>query len=237
MQNKILKRIGECYEQLAVIIKCENLNLFLLTDIYKSTLLDKKSELIKHYKEISELLPKELLKLFSDNKYEAVHNYLISHYFLSLITLFETFLFDLQKIILLEYPQKISKLTIEFNDIIEAKNKEQIISFSIDKHLLSLSYKKPLEYKKYFLEIISAKTDFLNDEWILFTEMKTRRDLGVHNRWFLNDTYLRKIKEVGYNTKKMGNYLLPTEDYFNSSSDTISEMIKKIEDHCNLKFG
>lgn len=236
MIPEIDKRIGESYKQLTVLIACQNLNLKLLTQIYKNTKAKNENEFIDQYDKIAKLLPNELLEIVAKDKIKAVHNYLISHYFVSLITLFETLLFDLQKIVLLQYPLKIPNFSIEFNDIVEAENKEQIISFAIDKYLMSISYQKPLKYKESFLKIISAKKEFLKDEWIKYIEMKARRDLGVHNNWFINDTYLRKIAEVGLKHTKSDKYLFPTETYFNKGSMLIDEMIMKIGMHCEEKF-
>lgn len=46
-------------------------------------------------------------------------------------------------------------------------------------------------------KILSINTNEFAIDWKYFIEAKARRDLGVHNGWKINDTYIRKVKEIG----------------------------------------
>jgi len=96
-------------------------------------------------------------------------------------------------------------------------------------------YKKPMEYLESICEVLSIEKNTITKEWPNYIEAKSRRDLGVHNGWVCNSTYLRKVHEAKIETEaKEGDSMLPTYDGYvkellTSLSNIVFSITKQIE--------
>ena len=68
----------------------------------------------------------------------------------------------------------------------------------------------------------------LQQDWNIFIEAKARRDVGVHNNWICNETYIRKVKESGAKVEYIaGQNILPTEqNYYSVVGSSIISFVK-----------
>lgn len=183
---------------------------------------------------IHKYIPEEI-KQRAKYKGEAVHNFLLSSYFISLMSYTEYFLYDFQKIILEHYPLKIKNFNIESKEIIAIDNSTRIKSYIIEKYLDRLFYESPKEYKSVLFKIISADENLLKDEWGIFVEMKARRDLGVHNNWFKNSRYIEKLNIFNIDVPT-DNYLIPNQEYLGNCIAVLGRIATGLCEHCSSKF-
>jgi len=150
-------------------------------------------DLEKALSDFREYMPESMKAAHSENApdYET---YFYNLQFIELVSNLELFLVEVITLIVSEHPHKIGTQQISLSDIVELNNTSNIIEKACNDYLNDLTYKKPNDYKKKFMNLISAEENLLEDEWPKFIEMKARRDLGVHNDWEANETYERKVQ-------------------------------------------
>lgn len=140
--------------------------------------------------------------------------------FFSLISSMEIFLQELIKCIIRIHPKKIGATTFKLSEILDMSSKDEVINKAIDEYLNKVMYKKPFEYLAEICDIFSIEKLKLEEYWSIYIEAKARRDVGIHNEWICNETYLRKISEAGLKTTlKLGEKITPAskEYIFNTS--------------------
>lgn len=152
-----------------------------------------------------------------------VRSYLRCNIFAASIASIELFFQEALKCVIAEHPKKIGSMQFKLSEILEFSSKDELLSRAIDDYLNKLAYKRPFEYLEELASILSIEKQPIEELWPVFVEAKARRDLGVHNGWICNDTYLRKVKEAGIDTdKKVGDKLMPDDkDYFFSVVDNL----------------
>jgi len=136
---------------------------------------------------------------------------LYESFFVTLISKFEDFLESCLLIILEEHPDRISlnsegvetSKNVPLEDILKSENKEEIIKKIIGGKLATLFYAKPEQYMKYFINVTRFKIPKETIE--NFIERKATRDIIIHNRSIINNTYLEKAggKSRGNINKKV----------------------------------
>ena len=76
--------------------------------------------------------------------------------------------------------------------------------------------------------MLSIEVAPLQPLWPVFVQAKARRNLGVHNRWICNSTYVRKVKEAELTPEfKEGESTFPpakSDPYFRKVRDAIAEL-------------
>jgi hypothetical protein len=112
--------------------------------------------------------------------------------FTDLISGMEIFFAELLRAILIKYPHKVGSSKIELKDLIDGMSLNAIIERKADEEIYQLMYEKPEDYLKKICKMLSLDEGKLLPFWPHYIEAKARRDLGVHNEWICNDTYLRK---------------------------------------------
>lgn len=133
--------------------------------------------------------------------------------YIDLISEVETFFSTLLKSILYRYPKKLSESQFRLADIVDSASTDELIYRAAEAHIYKLMYKSPNEYLKEICELLSIDRKIIEVHWPVYIEAKARRDLGAHNNWVCNATYLRKLGEVGVATSaKIGDRLLPSDD-------------------------
>jgi len=178
----------------------------------------------------------ESLKQFSQYEETDFEIYFYNMHFIELVSNIELFFIEVISLVVDKYPHKIGSQKINLSDVIELEDKSKIIEKACAEYLYDLTYKKPNDYKKDFLKILSAEGNLVDDEWPSFIEMKARRDLGVHNDWRINDTYRRKIKEVGLDPPTTQEYMYTNNKYLIRCVQLTKSIYDKILDHVHEKY-
>lgn len=114
----------------------------------------------------------------------------------SLIAEVEIYFVDIMKSIIRRHPKKVGAIEFKLSDILDS-SPEELITAASESHLNRLIYKKPSEYLGELMNVLSIDKGKIEQHWPTFVEAKARRDLGTHNNWLINDTYRKKVAEVG----------------------------------------
>jgi len=150
------------------------------------------------------------------------------------VSQFESFLFDVLRVIISTYPQKLTRniqgvdtlKTIPISILLESENLDNALSEVIERRLNDVSYAKPKDYLEYFGNITTVDTT--DPAFMDYIEIKAARDLVIHNSGVINDVYLGKVGK-----KKRGELNQKIEidsEYFNHCVATmkrISGIIKR----------
>lgn len=144
----------------------------------------------------------------------------------------ETILIDFLKLILINYPGKISDRTISIEKLLN-HSKEEVIEEVINDYLNKLMYEAPKEYFNKVFYIFSIKP--IDDEVIQkFIEIKARRDIGIHNNWLTNSVYLKKSENMFFNEENV--LAIPDVNYLVYAYDVMTYFIGYIFDELVNKF-
>ena len=164
-----------------------------------------------------------------------IQPYLRSQLFIALIAELEDYLAQLLLRVLEAYPQKIKDQSIQLKQILELSSLESVIKHTANLEVVALFYASPKEYRKRIEIILSIDPSLLEPVWVSFTEMKARRDIGLHNQWQQNEIYKNKVREVG-GVVGSEDFLGINSNYFNDSLDTAKSLVEKLCSHCEEKF-
>ena len=227
MQEQLKKILDEKLSTIVAHARC--VNLFLSIEL-ESTNGNKNIE--EQIKIITEQLPQNH-KASTDSS--PIQSFLLGQTFISLISEFEGFLVDIMIWVLKMHPHKLGTETFKLAEILELVEPEEIIRVAAERHINQIMYKRANEYKRSLIDMLSADNAFLSKSWAQYVEFKARRDLGVHNGWLVNDTYVRKVKEVGIECSISG-FQPPKNDYFWDAVELLIAVINEIVSHCDVKF-
>lgn len=129
-----------------------------------------------------------------------------------LVTIMETLMNDILRMILVEYPSKIpSKKKVDIDCILSSSSIEQAKFSIIDGILNEFAYKSPRDYAAEFENYTSVKL-LENPVFHKYIELKATRDIHIHNSGIANDIYLTKSGVVA--RVKSGQYLPVDIQYF-----------------------
>lgn len=129
-----------------------------------------------------------------------------------LVTIMETLMNDILRMILVEYPSKIpSKKKVDIDCILSSSSIEQAKLSIIDGILNEFAYKSPRDYAAEFENYTSVKL-LENPVFHKYIELKATRDIHIHNSGIANDIYLTKSGVVA--RVKSGQYLPVDIQYF-----------------------
>ena len=144
----------------------------------------------------------------------------------------ELYLSDVFKIVVFAHPEMIGSTPFTLSDFI-SKPKEELVQIAAEKKLNTLFYQKPKEYLSGVCSLLSIDEIEFSTSWPMFIEAKARRDIGIHNGWIANATYLRKLTEGGIPTDViLGDLICPNLDYVYDMSLAIANLLKQF--HSNL---
>jgi len=168
-----------------------------------------------------------------------VEHYFLSMLFLDLVAEVELFFSQVVRSVITEYPKKVGSVTFKLSEVIDANDVEGLVSRAVDEQMNKLMYKKPLDYLQSMCELISIEKGPLIEGWKLYIEAKARRDLGVHNQWKCNPTYLRKLEEGGISTDaNIGDSLFPKyEDYLKPLNHGLLSLITIFGTKVKFKYA
>jgi len=137
--------------------------------------------------------------------------------------------------ILLKHPEKIGKSLFDLKTLLELTSIDDVKQLAAERYVSDMLFKKPNEYKKDLISVLSINENAINTTWPIFVEAKARRDLGVHNNWFINDIYRAKVREVGIPVPNE-NILSADGRYLEKVRMNCIDLMIKIKDHCELNF-
>ena len=80
---------------------------------------------------------------------------------------------------------------VDVKDVVVAHDKNAIVQRIIDAHVGSLTYKSPHDWFEQINAMVALGAPAAVDVYRL-AELKATRDIFVHNRGIVNETYLRK---------------------------------------------
>lgn len=215
--------------------------LFYAAFVFLKTAFEEATE--KNHKSLAEVLslfrkamPDSLKRVHSDEEPDY-ERYFYNLQFIELVSNIELFFIEVITLVVSKHPHKIGRQQVSVSDVIEFGCTTKVVEKACTEYLNSLTYKKPSDYKNEFLKLLSANDDLIDEEWPKFIEMKARRDLGVHNDWYINETYERKIKEVGFPVLNGVDYMYPSGEYMHRCVMLAHVLYKKICAHVEQKYS
>jgi hypothetical protein len=118
-------------------------------------------------------------------------DYLATFTFRQFVSTFEVFLFDLLYRLLLHNPWQFARSQVDFEIVLKARNREEIISAMILKKLNDLKYENIRDWFDALNKALNlgCPTD---DEIDTLAEVKASRDVLEHNAGVVNEIYTRK---------------------------------------------
>ena len=175
-----------------------------LLESYQSELTDSKSK--EHHRYIvpkvksrggipQKRSDKELKEIYD----RFIHRELYENLIVTAVSQFESYLFEVLRIVITAYPQKLalnikgteSKRDIPLELLLSANSLSEVITQIIDRRLNELSYASPKEYLEYLGKLLGI--DITDPAFLDYIEVKATRDLVIHNRGIVNQTYLSKV--------------------------------------------
>lgn len=165
-----------------------------------------------------------------------VEDHFLSILFIDLISEVEIYLAALVRAVIAKNPHKVGNIQFKLSDVLESPTHEELITRASDAYLNGVMFKKPAEYLSDISQILSIDPSVISDQWPNYIEAKARRDLGVHNNWICNETYLRKIKEAGLTSiYKIGDTVRPDTDYLRQLASLIDTISLRLANAVHVK--
>lgn len=189
-------------------------------------------------------------------------NYMRSQLFIALMMEMEDYLNQLAQLILLAYPDKLNSEHFKVEEIKKESNALDLIDIKIMKKLMKKQHgpvRQFFNFIKDTLEIDATISNVLDERGIVnqtdrqsdydnltieqfyptYLEMKTRRDVGVHNGWRRNELYEEKIAagiEIDPSIDDGKAFLGVDKIYFNKALAISTDLIARCNTLCKLRF-
>mgnify|MGYP001112910043 CR=1 FL=1 len=153
---------------------------------------------------------------------------------LYLVAIFESYLVDIVREILLTCPDALkSGRQFTAEAIIKLGEQKQIISYLAEKEVDDLLYKSFPDVVNYFDEKFSINLNASGVSVENIVEILATRNIHVHNRGIVNQRYLEL---VGGSTLKVGVYKPVTREYLRDSIGSISTLVEFINTKVQRKY-
>jgi hypothetical protein len=191
-------------------------------------------------RDAGKVIPKEFEQLDLNphvkNEDRRVQPYIRSQLFIALVAELEDYLSSLLILVLEAHPDKVRDRPMTFGEVLDLGTIEGVISDAVRAEIHGLFYKKPLEYRKRIEQILMMPTLVLDPHWVQFVELKARRDVGMHGNWHQNETYSRKLSEVG-GAPGPKKFLGVDSSYFGQALVLGEDLIRACNKHCQVRFS
>ncbi len=138
-------------------------------------------------------------------------DYLLQLTFRQFVSIFESFFFRFMERIFLHNPWSFARSQLDFEAVLRAADRDEIMLGVIRKQLNDLKYESPREWfaaLKRTVRISSPSDDDIES----IAELKATRDIIEHNDGVVNATYFRKAGKKARNV--VGIYLDLDDNYF-----------------------
>jgi len=157
---------------------------------------------------------------------------------ISLVSRVETHLQECMRHVIDTYPEKISvlageKATIPLEQVLIAKDREQVLSDYIEQKCMNLMFMLPQDYIARFEKLMSIELPAkLISEYI---EIKATRDIIIHGDGVANNIYLQKAKEFA--RADIGEDISIDRPYFNHVVETLKKFAGAIMSRVEQKYS
>ena len=146
---------------------------------------------------------------------------------LNLVTIIESMLNDLLRVVLIKYPKKIpNSKKIDIQTILDCTSIEQIKLNIIDSILNEIKYKSLKEFAEDFKTYVGFNLLEI-PAYHKYMELKATRDIHIHNKGEANKIY--EAKAGTFSRVKAGNYLPVTLQYFLEMYEQCLQLCEEIE--------
>jgi hypothetical protein len=123
---------------------------------------------------------------------------LYNNLLVAIVSQCESFLFDVLRLVLRAYPQKITmniqgveqKRAVDIEMILNASDIDEVRCNLVEQRLHSISYAKPADYLCFLNRVAQVTTD--DDAFAAYIEIKATRDIIIHNGGIANAAYIEK---------------------------------------------
>jgi len=181
----------------------------------------------------------------SDKELKAIYDRFLNSglyeaFLIASISSFESFLLKVLRIIVSDYPGKLSISVQGVNScktapvatVFDAASLEEAQEVIIADHLSGVFYAQPKAYLEYSKKVIGIEDE--DEAFEHYLEMKATRDLLVHNGGVVNSTYLAK---AGLHARgKMGKKLVVDSTYFDQGVAALKRMSGIIKRYSERNF-
>jgi hypothetical protein len=153
---------------------------------------------------------------------------------LYLVAIFESYLVDIVREILLTCPDALkSGRPITAETIIELGEQKQIISYLAEKEVEALLYKSFPDVVNYFDKKFKIDVNASGVSVDNIVEILATRNIHVHNRGLVNQRYLELVTA---SPLKVGAYKPITREYLRDSFDSINTLVEFINTEVQRKY-
>lgn len=151
-----------------------------------------------------------------------------------LVTITEALLGDIVRSVIVRYPQKLgARRTIQLQAVLEAQSLEEVHLRATDSLLNDLSYKSPAEFSEALDSLLSINL-LECSAFHKYIELKATRDIHVHNRGLVNETYLKKTSS---HARARMNQFLPVDiPYFLESYEACLQLTEWLEQELDQRW-
>ncbi len=151
--------------------------------------------------------------------------YLVELGFQLSVSAFETWLFDLLRVLLSDPRRLNKKRKIDVADIVSAKSLTDLTRTIIDAELNEIRYRKPADWFEHLSTFVNIGAPSVHDIEKL-SEIKASRDILVHNNGIANQIYLQKSGTLARVTD--GERISIGPDYWNASWNHLRDMTETV---------
>ncbi len=161
-------------------------------------------------------------------------DYLSTFTFRQFVSAFEVFLFNLLHRLLLYNPWQFAKSQLEFEVVLKAGDRDEIISGMILKQLNELKYNSLREWFVAVEKAVNLGCPTA-DEIDILAEVKAVRDILEHNKGVVNEIYLRKAgRKARY---VIGDRIEIDDNYYLESWRLIKKVVTDVTDAAIAKLS
>ena len=159
---------------------------------------------------------------------------LVSTTFQHFVSCFERFVLDYLRAWLTEYPGSLSGKQIEFRTVLDAPDRDEIVTAVVQKEVLGVMYKRVTGWFKY-LEKIAQLGCPSQDQIEQLAEIKASRDVLVHNNGIAHSIYVDK--SMGRARFAEGDRLDLPEQYHRDSWQLLKQVVTDVANAGINKLG
>jgi hypothetical protein len=150
------------------------------------------------------------------------------------VSIFERFLGDFVRVWLRAYPQNLlATEPVPVDVILEANDKSAITEYLIDRAIIGLLYRKPVDWFAFVEKRLKLGCPTA-DEIARVAEAKATRDVVVHNNGVINETYL--TKSGSHARYKLGEFIDLPDQYHNEILSLYTKVVSDVCDSLCVKF-
>lgn len=154
---------------------------------------------------------------------------------IGVVSVFENYVNDVLFDVLVSFPKKFGNKKFEIDELREERSLLALFEKKANQTILDLAYGRFEKYFERFSSIIGIKDKIDSDKLNLITEIKTTRDVYIHNDGKANSLYFQKVGVCARVNNE--NDILPIDlQYVNASISLIIEVLTEIFNKIPLEY-